>query len=268
MHRIELGYRCNNACVFCGQGRLRELDPPPVDQLEAEVDELPPGRGVAFVGGEPTLSESLPRLIARARARGARPVLVQTNGRRLAVAGYAASLVAAGLDGLEVSLHGANAAMHDYHTGVEDSFRQTVAGLRRASAERLRFVTTTVVTRSNFRHLTEIVRVAHALGARAARFDVVVESGNAARNAPRVVPAWPMLRPHLARAVELAHSLALECVAPALGVDATSAADWYAGPGVFEPVAAETPPGEVHVTLPLRRRALGALHGPIQGRSH
>ncbi len=237
MHFVELGFRCNNACVFCAQGRLREhAETPRSGALEKLVDAVRPGDAVAFVGGEPTLVEALPALVARARERGARAILVQTNGRRLAVPGYAEALADAGATALDVSLCGANAAMHDYHTSVPDSFRQTVAGLRRARGVKLAFATTTVVTRSNFRHLVEVVRVAHALGARAVRFQLAQAAGVAARNADRVVPSWPMTRPHLVRALGLAQQLGLECIAPELGVAGRGAVEeWFAGLGTIEP---------------------------------
>ena len=66
---VSLGFGCNNACIFCAQGGLRALpaEPPSVDILAT----LTPGETVAFVGGEPTLSERLPALIREAEARGA-----------------------------------------------------------------------------------------------------------------------------------------------------------------------------------------------------
>ena len=60
--------------------------------------------------------------------------------------------------------------MHDWHTGTEGSFAQTVQGLRHARAERIPAGVTVVITRPSFRHLTEIVRVAHAAGAVAIHF--------------------------------------------------------------------------------------------------
>lgn len=280
MHFIELGFRCNNSCVFCAQGRLRhELQARSPLALEAMIDAAPTGDVVAFVGGEPTLFDDLPALIARAHARGARSVLVQTNARRLAVPGYAEMLASAGATALDVSLCGSNATMHDYHTSVPDSFRQTVAGLRRARAVRLAFATTTVVTRSNFRHLAEIVRVAHALGARAVRFQCAVAAGAAARDAARVVPSWPLTRPHLARAVTLAHQLGVACVAPDLGVaDESAVGEWYAGLGSVEPLPGSEP--EFHAfaaSNSLLRGAVAGLHAhralagpdrPTAGPSH
>src|SRR5579871_5263323 len=98
--RITLG--CNNRCVFCSQEGLQG------------APSLPPEKGeeLTFVGGEPTLAQELPERIADARANGYARVGVQTNGRRLADAGYAARLAAAGLTDVQVTVLGPDAASH------------------------------------------------------------------------------------------------------------------------------------------------------------
>jgi MoaA/NifB/PqqE/SkfB family radical SAM enzyme len=201
MRAITVGFACNNACVFCAQGERRAAGGPPVD-VAALVQAVEPGETVAFLGGEPTLAEDLPAWIRAATARGAARVVVQTNGRRLAYRAYARALAESSPRlALDVSLHGSTAAMHEYHTGVQGSFAQTVQGLRHARGERLAFGVTTVVTRSSFRHLAEIVRVAHAAGALAVHFAPVEPFGRAALAEARLAPAQEMVLPYLSRAV-------------------------------------------------------------------
>ncbi len=213
MRRIEVGFRCNNACLFCAPGTLRtSLPESPIEEINRQIQEVVTGDRVAFVGGEPTLFDELPGWARTVRERGAWSILVQTNARRLAVKGYAHSLIASGVDVLDVSLHGANEAMHDYHTNVEGSFRQTVAGLRRARAAGLTFGVTAVVTRSNYRHLAELVHVVHTLGARALHLPVVNPLGAAAENKDRLVVSPELLEPHMARAIARAQALGLVVV--------------------------------------------------------
>jgi len=190
MRVVALGFSCNNACVFCAQGELRANVANDDAAIDAELERIVPGETVAFVGGEPTLHDRLPEWIHEAEARGAGRVVLQTNGRRLAYASYASALRAASKRlSLDVSLHGATEAMHDYHTSVAVSFKQTVLGLRNARAHGLEIGVTMVITRSSFRHLSEIVRVAHACGASAVHFAVAEPYGRAGRSADRVVPA-------------------------------------------------------------------------------
>lgn len=213
MQLVRLGYSCNNACAFCAQGNLRSTEPPTSDdeirsRLTSVSDQV-----VAFVGGEPTLYDSLFDWIREAKRAGARSVLVQTNGRRLAYATYATALAEAGTDAVDVSLHGSSAAMHEYHTAVPGSFAQTLTGMAHAREAGIRVGATVVITRSNFRHLTDITRVAHSRGATAIHFTLVAPYGRANLARMRLVPPTDLVRPHLLGALRLARSLGMETLA-------------------------------------------------------
>ena len=236
MNVVEVGFRCNNACVFCAQGGLRTTSPE-VAVTDGDLE----GESVAFVGGEPTIYARLADWVRRARNRGASSVLVQTNGRRLSERRYVNELAEAGVTAFEVSLHGPSEAVHDYHTGVAGSFKQTVAGLRRVRAARIPFSITTVVTRSNFRHVSELVRLVHALGARAMQLSLARDLGAARSVGGRVVPAIEMVRPHLRRAMQVAATVELPLTTDGAEGDARG---WFAGIGTTEPVAATAVPSD------------------------
>jgi MoaA/NifB/PqqE/SkfB family radical SAM enzyme len=210
MRTVALGFACNNACIFCAQGELRTLGGAEATPAAELVDAITPGETVAFVGGEPTLSDRLLDFIRLAEARGAGRILVQTNGRRLAYRAYAHALREASARlSLDVSLHGSTARMHDYHTSVAGSFGQTVLGLRHARAEGIGTAVTTVITRSNFRHLVEIVGVSHSSGALAVHFRPAEHLGRAACAPDRVLPPMDMVMPHLSRALAEADRLGM-----------------------------------------------------------
>ena len=199
MRLIQLGFACNNRCVFCAQGELAS-GRPRVDEgiVEATIASIVPDEEVAFVGGEPTLSDALARWLADAAGRGARRVVLQTNGRRLAYLGYARSLAAACPPlALDVSVHGTTTAMHDYHTSTPGSFGQTLRGLRHAKALAIPFGISVVVTRSNFRHAGDFVRLAAHVGARSLRLAFAEAHGSAARASDRVIPAPALCAPYL-----------------------------------------------------------------------
>lgn len=257
---VAVGFACNNACIFCAQGDLRAA--PPESDPAARIAGVTPGEHVALMGGEPTVFEELPAWIRAAHDRGATRVVLQTNGRRLAYRGYADALrTASPRLTLDVSLHGSTAPMHDYHTSAPGSFAQTVKGLANARAAGLPFAVTTVVTRSNFRHLTEIVRLAGALGARAIQLSVAAPHGRAARAADRVVPALELAAPHIARALAEAASMGLGWRASERASDASVSA-WFAGLGPVE----EAPPTVAADRLD-QRRSLPMVGRPAPGRA-
>lgn len=200
---VQLGTGCNNACSFCAQGSLRERSDSPAGVSEALERGFASGcRAVAFAGGEPTLHDELPDWVRAAVAIGFERVLVQTNGRRLAYSGFAARLVDAGVTGLDVSLHGAVPAVHDYHTRVPGSFLHTVKGLSNATGLPVEPGVTTVVTRSNFRHLGSVVALLARLGVRHWHASATRGFGGAAAGFDRLVPRFAMVRAHLEGALE------------------------------------------------------------------
>lgn len=206
MRIVRLGQRCNNACVFCAAASERnDAD----SQSGAVLDFDPTGETVALVGGEPTIYSELVDIARRLKSRGADRIVVQTNARRLAYGAYASSMADAGVDALDVSLHGSTVAMHDYHTGVEGSYVQTLRGAANAVSRGISVVVSTVVTRSNFRHLPELVQVARAAGASAIRFNAPHLSGRASKARDRVVAHPELVVPHLRRAVLTGRKLGL-----------------------------------------------------------
>ncbi|RYE93702.1 MAG: radical SAM protein [Myxococcales bacterium] len=210
MRAVWVGLACNNACGFCPQRPAREAGESGFfapGAIAARLDAAAgSGEVVALVGGEPTLHPDLFELARRARRRGARGVVVQTNGRRLAYAAYARELAAAGVTAVDVAVHGSTAAMHDFHTAVAGSFAQTATGLGVARGAGLLVGVTAVLTRSNYRHASEIVRLAVARGARALHLSLARAVGEA-ELAPSLAASPVLARPHLAEAARLARSL-------------------------------------------------------------
>jgi pyruvate-formate lyase-activating enzyme len=179
---------------------------------------------VHFVGGEPTLHEGLSAWISAARHAGFDRIGVQTNGRRLAYASYARGLLGDGATNVDISLQGHNSALHDYHTGVADSFKQTVSGIRRAGEAGLKVAVTTVVTRSNMRHLAEIAAALRVLSVDRWRLRYVRKVGRAREDGSRLLARWDMAVPFMLEAAERATANGCvvvssglpTCIAPAL----------------------------------------------------
>lgn len=118
-----------------------------------------------------------------------------------------------------VDVFGVTEAMHDHHSEVKGSFRSLVLGLRRARAERVPFALVFRLTRSNYRHAPQMVRVAHTLGAQALGF-------GAAPAECRVPPApAELVDPFVERAFETARALGLPVAAPG-SAEPDSARDW------------------------------------------
>ncbi len=100
---LEVTARCDLSCPVCFAGA--GVGAPGGDPALATIDgwyrrlaETAPGGNVQLSGGEPTVRDDLPAIVARGREHGFSFVQLNTNGLRLArEPGYAATLAAAGL---------------------------------------------------------------------------------------------------------------------------------------------------------------------------
>lgn len=196
-------------------------------------------RSLAIVGGEPTVHERLLDWVASARTLGFEAILLQTNGRRLAYSGYAKELVRAGISGVELSLAGPRRAIHEYHSQAPGSFSQSMAGAVKARLAGLRLGVTFVITRSNFRHMTEMVDFVTRLGVQAVHFAIVRPRGAALLCFGRIVPRFELLAAHLRDALVLARSRHLPIYVSGLPhclVDQGPAPEWlrFVTPNAFD----------------------------------
>lgn len=125
---LRLGFRCNQRCAMCFQGR--HWPDPPVALVWTWLEELA-AAGVQMLmltGGEPTTYPELVDLVQRASRHGME-VHLQTNGVRLADEGYVQQLAAAGLAAVSVAFHAAEPSRSDGLTRTPGSHPQTVQGI-------------------------------------------------------------------------------------------------------------------------------------------
>ncbi len=160
---LALTYRCNNDCAHCynvehpshvtrhtshvagtGNGELSTEAWKSVLDKAWELG-IP---HIIFTGGEPTMREDLPELVAHAEKNGQITGL-NTNARRLSDPRYVEKLVAAGLDHVQITVESHDAEVHDRMVGAKGAFPQTVKGLQNALASPLYVMTNTTMLRTN-----------------------------------------------------------------------------------------------------------------------
>ncbi len=205
---LSLSRACNNACVFCSQDGLPPL---PADDFATQLAQLR-GSGateLTLLGGEPTLHPQLADVIRQARAIGFERVGLQTNGRKLSEEPLTSALAAAGLTDVHVTVLGGEGAVHDYHTGVDGSFRALVAGLGVARSHGLQLVATTVLTRSNYRVLNAIGPLLQSRGVTAWQVTAPLIAGRAVAAMDRVIPRLALAVPYALHAIDSAQKLGL-----------------------------------------------------------
>jgi radical SAM protein with 4Fe4S-binding SPASM domain len=162
---VELTYRCNLDCFFCyndlglrGEPLRREQ----YFQLFAELRDLEVLH-LTLSGGEPLAHPDFLALGARARELGF-VVRVKSNGH--ALRGELARRLRDEVDPflIEISLHGATAAIHDRQTRVPGSFERLLANLAELRALGLRVKLNGTLTAWNEGEVEGMLDLADSLG--------------------------------------------------------------------------------------------------------
>lgn len=149
---LQVARICNQKCLFCSNpenGRVISWKEAAalVDSFAAEK-----AAGVIITGGEPTLFERLPELVAYALKKGLPPRLI-TNGQKVCRPDYLKALVDAGLDHMHVSVHSAKPEVQGELTGNKNSLPNILRALENAGKFGVRVDINTVINSRNADHL-------------------------------------------------------------------------------------------------------------------
>ena len=158
---------------MCSYWRFTDQPEIPNERLLALVDDLAEMdvHKVHFSGGEPLIRPDIFDVIQKCTERKIR-VNITTNGT-LVDGEKAKKLVKSGVRSVSVSIDGPSAKIHDGIRGVRGAFKKAVSALERLATarercrarKRLRIRVNVVLQRSNWRHFSDIVRLAGELGA-------------------------------------------------------------------------------------------------------
>jgi radical SAM protein with 4Fe4S-binding SPASM domain len=179
-YRMDLAitYRCNNDCAHCYNARSRNFPEIDTQAWKSIIDRLweigiP---HIVFTGGEPTLREDLPELIAYAQNKG-QVTGLNTNGRRLSDRNYLNRLVEAGLDHVQITLESHDPAIHDLMVCAKGAWKQTSAGIQNALESPLFVMTNTTMLQENSSFLAETLEYLAGLGVPTVGLNALIYSG-------------------------------------------------------------------------------------------
>jgi molybdenum cofactor biosynthesis enzyme MoaA len=153
--------------------------------------------------GQSALGVQLAALMREARGLGFRRVTLITDATGMSQGSLAQTLVDAGMDAVVVTLHGAEAAMHDAAIGRRGAFSSTVRGVAQALKSGLKTLEVQIpVTRSNLAALPSTVQLALRLRASKIHLQIPTPESGAAKDGQ--VPCWQQARGPLLDAVRSA----------------------------------------------------------------
>ena len=180
-YRMDLAvtYRCNNDCAHCYNAREQNFPELSTEQWSNILDRLwelgiP---HIVFTGGEATLRNDLPELIAHAESNGQITGL-NTNARRLSDERYVQKLVDAGLDHVQVTVESCDEGIHDQMMRAKGAFRQTIAGLKNALNNNLYVMTNTTMLRTNVHTIPDTLDFLADIGVPTIGLNALIYSGH------------------------------------------------------------------------------------------
>ena len=179
-YRMDLAvtYRCNKDCAHCYNARERNFPELHTENWKHILDQLW-ALGVphiVFTGGEATLRQDLPELIAHAESNGQITGL-NTNARRLADEKYVQTLLEAGLDHVQVTVESCDPQIHDEMMRAKGAFRQTIQGLKNVLAVPLYVMTNTTMLRTNVHKIPETLDFLAEIGVPTVGLNALIYSG-------------------------------------------------------------------------------------------
>lgn len=159
---LYIAERCNQACVFCLEedGTWNEFVDPSTQQIFDTLARLrrQGAEHITFMGGETFFRKDLPRILHEARAHGYTRIGVTTNGTVLSKKGFLSDLVNAGLDFIELSIHGHTPELANTIGGTHFTFERQADALTEINALGILTIVNVVICRENASHLGDVIR--------------------------------------------------------------------------------------------------------------
>ncbi|MFO0661112.1 MAG: radical SAM protein HxsC4 [Polyangiaceae bacterium] len=198
---ISLGAVCNNNCVFCMEedrdARYVNNSAMTAERVKWILDSHAGAEGLLHQWRTDDQRKHAIRSVGE--SAWVPHISVMTNGRRLGYMPYAVALAKAGMNRFYISIHGHNAKLHDGLTRTPTSFVQTLAGID-AIAKMKRFGvqlhTSTVITKRNVPHFTDIYRFLREHGVDQVVFNVMQANGRANTFFEQIFPSYTEIAQH------------------------------------------------------------------------
>ncbi len=157
---------CNNKCIFCLDGNIKNKKHKSLSQIKNDLKEgIKKGcTRLVLSGGDPTIHPKFVDIIKIGKGAGYKKIQTITNGRMFYYKKFLDSAVKAGLDEITFSIHGHTKELHDFLTSVDGSFKQTVIGIQNARRYNLIINADIVLNQKNVKYFPHMISFLLNLG--------------------------------------------------------------------------------------------------------
>jgi len=192
---INIGYSCNNRCIFCYNENKRNCKKYPSTKEiinKINLSRLSEKKDLEFIGGEPTIRKDFLKIIKFAKKSGFKTIKFTTNGRMLSNYNYAKKIIEAGANNIIFSIHGNSEILHDSLTRSNGSFKEMCQGIDNLKKIGFKNIeSNTVIVKQNYKNLPKIAEMISNLGINKSNFIFVnPNEGGSKTNYFEIVPTY------------------------------------------------------------------------------
>lgn len=219
MKRIDLktGFLCNNNCRFCVQADNKCTGNRSLEEIKKDLTECRERcAGVVLTGGEVTIRPDFFEIIKFAKNLKYENIQIQTNGRMFSNLDFCKKTIEAGAKEFAPAVHGYCAAQHDFLTGAEGSFKQTVKGIINLKSLGQKVIANTVIVKSNYRDADKIAQLLVKLKVDQFQFAFVHPMGNAWKNFENIVPNMTLASEQIKKGLQIGINAEIPCMVEAI----------------------------------------------------
>jgi len=206
---IKTGFKCNSCCKFCIQEEERFCGKDKTTKEIKEVlkDNSANFKGLILTGGEITIRDDIFEIVKFAKECGYKIIQIQSNGRMFFYMDFCQRIIEAGATEFGISLNGSTKEIHDYLSCTEGSFEQTMQGIRNLKKLNKSVCTNTVLTKTNFKDLKNIIEMLMEMGVNGSRISFM-QINNSIKNDPKLidelVPRYSEVKTYLENIIRIA----------------------------------------------------------------
>ncbi len=170
--KIYLKGKCNNDCLFCKIDKKRNSS---IFQIRKQIENFSNKKRIVFTGAEPTIRKDIFDLLSLVKKKKVNIIQLNTNGRLLADEIFAKKIIKAGANYFKIPLHSFDAQLHDKITQKENSFEETIKGIKNLIKlkQKDNIVLSVVLSKLNYRDLIETLKLAKQIGLKKAQLNIV-----------------------------------------------------------------------------------------------
>lgn len=209
---IKLGYACNNECIHCiiqDQKKntmiKRKIENRMTDECFHEIDDSfdRGSRALVITGGEPTIRNDFIKIVLYAKRKGMY-VAVQTNARKFSNEQFCEQVVPY-IDSVIFALHGSHKKIHDSVTRKEDSFEETIQGIKNLIHYKADISLTgkIVISKKNYLDLSNILLLFNSLGVKNVNIAFPHACESMLKEYDKIVPYYSELEEQIRQCVEI-----------------------------------------------------------------